>query len=218
MSNIAVGIYLPSGVNVSPEPIFIEDAESIKSAVGGYFDVVTTDCGSNNKMLFVGYVNDEGIIENLDYNYLATNLFRRELYGNCVVLWGLNEEGVYDGENHDIPGSMFEVLQTTLTESTALAYNMSVGMAEVCNYATDNGIADRDLLESAILVLHSLSTGNDIDPDRVQAAMGFMIKTLIDVSDDVEDSPDDSMQALNEFCLMMVEHFARKAGFLDGDE
>lgn len=63
---------------------------------GGWLDCVRTDD-------LVGYVNDEGLLIGLDPNALASLIFGRPLVGNCVVVGALNEHGVYDGENHDVP-------------------------------------------------------------------------------------------------------------------
>lgn len=59
------------------------------------------DCVRNDDI--VGYVNDEGLLIGLEPNILASILFGRPLVGNVVVLGALNDEGEYDGENHDIP-------------------------------------------------------------------------------------------------------------------
>jgi hypothetical protein len=63
---------------------------------GGWIDCVRTED-------IVGYVNDEGILIGLAPNALASLLFGRPLVGDVVVLGALNDEGDYDGENHDVP-------------------------------------------------------------------------------------------------------------------
>lgn len=119
------GVFLPCGVGVMPEPVFVGDWSDIQDKVGGLFDTVTTVLGEDNTAVVVGYVPDE-IHDGDEMNFLATSLFRRELRGNCVVVWGLDENGWYDGENHDLPEDVALWLCTGLLEQTADAYNEGV--------------------------------------------------------------------------------------------
>lgn len=210
MSNISVGLYLPCGVNVTPEPIFIEDYRTIQNAVGGHFDAVTTDCNSNGKMLFVGYVHDEGRILDLGYNYLATNLFRRELYGDCVVVWGLDEDGVYDGDNHDIPADVFNTLQEALTESTAQAYNTSLGMSFACQFAIDNGLVNEEMLDMCLnKLMHGALKDPRTDADEIEIAKEYVVGMLDRIVIFTEGNDAESeLGVMNEFCSMMAKAFA----------
>jgi Domain of unknown function (DUF3846) len=71
---------------------------AINEVVGGWFDSV-----SENGLGIVGYINDEGLLIGLPMNAVASALFGRPLAGDCVVIGALNEQGEYDGENHDVP-------------------------------------------------------------------------------------------------------------------
>jgi hypothetical protein len=66
----------------------------IHEMVGGWFDCVRTDT-------LIGYVHDTGLIEGQDINFIATALFGRILCGTCVVFGAMNENGEYDGDDHD---------------------------------------------------------------------------------------------------------------------
>lgn len=205
MSTLTSALLLPSGANVEPQPILIEDYKSIQELVGGNFDAVTTNCGGINNMLFVGYINDEGAVNGMEYNYLATNLFRREMYGDMVLVWGLNENHEYDGRNHDIPSEIYETLTETLTESTATAYNMSVGMASLCDFAIENGIIQQDILEDALMDMY---TESFTDSKSIKAVLARdIIRSVInDVQEFAEQHPDNDgteenkYWALAEFC------------------
>lgn len=222
MSKVTVGIYLPCGVNVSPQPFFADGYESIQNAVDGVFDAVTTNCNSD-KMLFVGFVNDNGIADELEYNYLATNMFRKELYGNCVVFWGLNADGINDGEIYDIPDTLFSAVQELLEQSTADAYNMSVGMAEVCNFAVENGIASKVEIRKAIdIMVNATLNGEDtISPLAQNAIMWLINEVLYEVVNFIGHTEDESLKALRDFCFAMVAHLVQGAEFVgdtDDDE
>ncbi len=211
MSSITVGLFLPSGVNVEPEPIFVEDYKSIQSAVGGTFDAITTNCGME-EMLFVGYVNDEFLINGMEMNYLATNLFKREIHGNCVVVWGLSEDGEYDGDNHDIPEGVYGVLVDGLTEGTASAYNLAVSMATICDFAIQHNISDEETLDRATFTMYDCSTNGDRSSERYNNAMATLKGMLDDVATFAEDNAEgigelnaDEMQQIAGFCRHMNE-------------
>ena len=76
---------------------------TLQDHVGGLIDVVRRDD-------FVGYVNDEGLLIGLDFNLMASALFNQYLVGNVVIVGALNENGEYDGDNHDTPSWLNDLL------------------------------------------------------------------------------------------------------------
>lgn len=145
--SIKVGMFLPTGDNVEPEPFFFQNYEDLQNAVGGHFDVVRTDLGRKDVAL-LGYVNDIGLLADLEYNYLATALFKQNLVGNVVVTWGLSPNGEYDGDDYDIPEEMVEFIQTELVSQTANAYNLSVMSSLACQMAIECGLCtESDIME-----------------------------------------------------------------------
>lgn len=112
------------GENVVSEPCFVDDMDDIQRQVGGVFDVVTTTMGvDDGKCVVVGYINDEGLVNGLPLNFLATALFQREIHGDVVVVWGLNGSGKYDGSKYDLPTGMMDFLLHDLVTATAEIYN-----------------------------------------------------------------------------------------------
>jgi len=146
MSTITAGWMLPAGTNVVPEPILVQGYEDLSETVGGWIDCVSTTM-NHDDVKIVGYVNDEGIILDLEFNYLATALFRQPLYGNCVVLWGLNEDGIEDGENYDVPEYVGQFINTTLANATAESYNMATMISLACDYAVEHGYKSADYVD-----------------------------------------------------------------------
>lgn len=205
MSTLTSALLLPCGANVEPQPVLVEDYKTIQQLVGGNFDAVTTNCGGINNMLFVGYINDEGAVNGMEYNYLATNLFRREMYGDMVLVWGLNENHEYDGQNHDIPSEIYETLTETLTESTATAYNMSVGMASLCDFAIENGIISAEDMDRVLMDMYTESF-SDSKSVKALVAKGVVRDVINDVQEfceqhkDYEDNEENMYWALAQFC------------------
>ena len=93
---------MTTAVIISNESIKTHNFESgvnhtdIHDIVGGWFDAVRTDT-------LIGYVHDTGLIDGQHINYVATALFGRILCGTCVVFGAMNENGEYDGDDHDVP-------------------------------------------------------------------------------------------------------------------
>jgi hypothetical protein len=70
--------------------------QAINDLVGGWFDAVRGED-------FVVYVHDEGLLIGLEPNVFATMLTGQVIVGDVVIVGALNENGEYDGENHDVP-------------------------------------------------------------------------------------------------------------------
>ena len=93
---------MTTAIIISNESIKTHNFESgvshtdIHDIVGGWFDAVRTDT-------LIGYVHDTGLIDGQHINFVATALFGRILCGTCVVFGGMNENGEYDGDDHDVP-------------------------------------------------------------------------------------------------------------------
>ena len=174
MSTMVSAVFLPAGVDVEPQPMLVTDYTDLQNAVGGRFDVVSTNMNMDDVSI-IGYVNDEGILLGMEMNYLATNLFQRELFGDCVVVWGLNEDGEYDGENHDIPSSVYEFLTKDLLLSTAHSYNMAAMMAYACQYAVEQGYATtQEVMDVSREYYNATTEGREVDPETASKMSDIM--------------------------------------------
>lgn len=124
---MATALVITAGGDLYQTDIPTEDGHTlIHEIVGGWFDCVRGE-------EIVGYVHDEGLLIGLPVNAVASMLFQRPLVGDCVVIGSLNEQGEYDGENHDVPkaytsGRFYdfaseivnnEVIQAMLTKTIA---------------------------------------------------------------------------------------------------
>ena len=110
MSKTISGILLKAEEGAEPMPIPVSDYISIQQYVGGWFDCVQVTYKASEFLLetddeftAVGYVHDEGIILGLPLNKMATVIFRRELFGDVVIVSGTSPKGEYDGDNYDVP-------------------------------------------------------------------------------------------------------------------
>ena len=175
--SITVGIFLPAGIGVNSEPVFISDYTDIQKNVGGNFDVINMKAKGNDgsDVALTGYVNDEGLLLDLDINWLASGLFQREVYGDCVVMWALSPNGVYDGDNHDMPEKVQQYLLETHTEVVAERYNEAAVLNMVFQTAVEEGFIEQCQLDAFDRALHhTITTGAPLD----DGASRFMQKVL----------------------------------------
>jgi hypothetical protein len=150
-TQIVEAILLPSGINTEPESVLVDDYISIQNLVGGNFDCVRTDLGKPDEVAIVGYVNDMGLVINLELNYLATALFGREIRGDAVVTWGLSPNGYYDGDNHDMPNWISCFIKTDLLMQTATAYNLAATLDAITGGIVASNYPKKDELRAVLL-------------------------------------------------------------------
>lgn len=118
MSSMVEGVLLPAGEGAEPFPIPVHDHTDIQGFVGGVFDVVVTKYNHPDNpdeyATVVGYVHDEGLLLGLPLNKLASVVFQREIRGDVVLVGGADQNGVYDGANHELPTWFTTAVFTTL--------------------------------------------------------------------------------------------------------
>jgi hypothetical protein len=107
------GILLPCD-GTEPLPVSVGDNEDLRSMVGGYIDCVSCSFGDDmletleapedaTPFTVCGYINDEGLLDGLPINTMASIVFGRELRGPVVLVSATGPDGDEDGENYDIP-------------------------------------------------------------------------------------------------------------------
>lgn len=141
MSKQTAGAFMPCGIGVEIEPVFIGEYTDIQSLVGGPFDVVTRTMDDGE--IIVGYCHDEGLILDLEQNWFASAFFERDLRGPVVVVGGRSPSGQYDGDNHDISDQFLNFLMGKFTEHVAESYNESVMVTLGIQLAKSFGIIDK---------------------------------------------------------------------------
>jgi len=193
MSNLVSGLLLPSGACVEPQHILVDGHKDIQNLVGGHFDCVSTDVGRED-VSFVGYVHDEGLLIGLEYNYLASALFGRDLVGDCVLVWGLSPNGEYDGESYDIPTEMVDSITCELLEGVSIAYNTSVVVSAIVELAIHNGLVTKSEANDVIHNLHDASV-NGTDNEEPEARLIAIMKKVADMPA----CPDDVREFITDF-------------------
>jgi hypothetical protein len=157
MSNV-IGWLLPKGANVEPVEIIVgENHEEISKLIGcDLIDAVRVDVHSaqGDRQILVGYIDDNGIhnAEGFDdINFLASFLFKRTdpLFGNVVVVAGVSPDGVYDGDNHDLPQWVLRGAEGVVDQAANI-YNTFVLSISALALATGDGLILAEELEQAV--------------------------------------------------------------------
>lgn len=135
---MAKAILLQAGVGGDVIPVDVNGYKEIQDKVGGLFDVVRQQV--NDDIVAVGYVHDEGLLLDLDMNWVASALFMREIRGDVVVVNGYSPNGEYDGDDYDLPQAFIEYMKTTFLARVAEKYNESVMVTAILEQAIEMGI------------------------------------------------------------------------------
>jgi hypothetical protein len=192
MGTMVSGALLPCGVGNTIEPAIVDGLESLQQYVGGMIDAVRTELQDGT--VIVGYVNDEGLMLNMETNWFASALFDRQIVGDVVLVSGTSPSGEYDGENYDLPENFFRFLSTKFTEHVAQTYNECVAMTLGLNLAHRLGIISDDELDDLNNKVASAADGED-DTELKAHLVDISERVTEFVAKHVSDSAADEMIA-----------------------
>lgn len=198
MLGITMGAVIGTEVGQEPEPCVIGDIADIQAKVGGHFDCVRADIGSEGGAEFtlVGYVHDEGRIMEppMELNIMASMIFNQELRGNCVILSGTNPDTKeYDGENYDLPAMFFDFLCKQMTKDIQKSVEFTRMLATSVNMAVRAKKITKEEYEHVNTTIGELSAnalggGFDEMPERcreiLERCMQYMVTSVLNVVQD----------------------------------
>lgn len=158
---LKASILLPQGNGKFPDPILVDDYDDIQREVGGLFTTLSYRGEmSGTQIDLVGFVPDEIIDRTHDtINWYASALFEQEVYGPCVLAWGLSPNGESDGDIYDMPDMFSEFIFGSFTEAVVRAYGTSYMMSAMFDEAVAAGIITAEDLESLMLYIEALNDG-----------------------------------------------------------
>jgi len=159
--NKVTGLLLNAGVGASIDTVEVTDLESIQGYVGGLIDAVRQPIDDN--IYVVGYVHDEGLLLDLEMNWIASALFGREIRGNVVLVNGNNDVGEYDGYNHDLPSDFIEYMKTAFLARVATTYNESQIILALLQSAASDDIIEPEKLDELLEALSEAVEMGDRD-------------------------------------------------------
>ena len=187
--NKVTGLLLNAGIGASIDTVEITDLESIQGYVGGYIDAVRQPI--NDDIFVVGYVHDEGLILDLEMNWIASALFGREIRGSVVLVNGNNDVGEYDGYNHDLPNEFIEYMKTVFLARVATTYNESQIILALLQSAASDDIIEMEKLDELLEVLaEAVETG---DRDATNKAGELMRNVLSQIDQTMANQATDTL-------------------------
>jgi hypothetical protein len=187
--NKVTGLLLNAGVGASIDTVEITDLESIQNHVGGMIDAVRQPI--NDDIYVVGYVHDEGLILDLEMNWIASALFGREIRGSVVLVNGNNDVGEYDGYNHDLPNEFIEYMKTVFLARVATTYNESQIILALLQSAASDDIIEMEKLDELLEVLaEAVETG---DRDATNKAGELMRNVLSQIDNTMANQATDTL-------------------------
>jgi len=203
MSKMIAGWHLPAGINVEAKPVLVpaDDWRAVAQLIGGgcqYIDCIRVgayNTDTEEAYTLVGYVDDDGIANEQDINFLATVMFQRTdfIVGDCYVFNGNNPAtGEYDGECYDIPDTVTETALEEITAETANQYNNMIMLYSAAQVAIERGVLEyqdfvdmekpeqqtdmiRFLLQYAGTVANSMETADDDLDDIIDNELKAML-------------------------------------------
>jgi hypothetical protein len=176
--NKVTGLLLNAGVGASIDTVEITDLESIQNHVGGMIDAVRQPI--NDDIYVVGYVHDEGLILDLEMNWIASALFGREIRGSVVLVNGNNDVGEYDGYNHDLPSEFIEYMKTVFLARVATTYNESQIILALLQSAASDDIIEMEKLDELLEVLAEAVETGDRDANNKAGELMRNVLSQID--------------------------------------
>ena len=184
MSNKVTGLLLNAGVGGTIDTITIDGLESIQSYVGGTIDAVRADIADT--ICAVGYVHDEGLILDLEMNWLASALFSREIRGNVVLVNGYNQDNQYDGDNHEFPDVFIRYMKTSFLKKVADAYNESQMISAMLKYSLDTGLITKEGIDNLLEELgEAIMADDEVSIGDLSAKLeGIITKLDITISEE----------------------------------
>jgi hypothetical protein len=159
------GLLIHSGVGAKVERIQVGELENIQHYVGGTIDAVRKQVSKD--IVAVGYVHDEGLILDMEMNWIASALFMQEIRGPVVVVNGLSNDYEYDGDNHDLPDEFITYMQTKFIDKVAETYNESKLVQSMLEYAFNKDMMTEDEVTTLLHYLELGVEGNEEAMDYV---------------------------------------------------
>lgn len=159
------GLLIHSGVGAKVERIQVGELEDIQDRVGGTIDAVRKQVSKD--IVAIGYVHDEGLILDLEMNWIASALFMQEIRGPVVVVNGLSEDYEYDGDNHDLPDAFITYMQTKFIDKVAETYNESKLVQAMLEYAFNKDMMTETQIEMLLKQLDVAVSGDEEAMDYV---------------------------------------------------
>lgn len=196
---IKTAVLLPAGARVQPEEVLVDDYKNIQDIVGGCFDCIRYDGQGldGEPVALCGYVHDEGLLLGMETNYLASLLFGQVVVGPCVVTYALSPNGVYDGDDYEMPADLIQFLTTDLLVATAATYNEAALMAVATEHMVNAGVLTQEDVDMMTNEMEACSMGRQEELSVEAEMIMLMVRTYLeDMQKELESKMKDAVKKI----------------------
>jgi len=183
-----IGCVLPAGVGGAIRRVIIEDLEDLQKLVGGYIEPLTAQASED--FFITMLVNENGRAEDLEMNWVASALFKREIVGDVVLV---RAQADNNEEFMDLPTDFISWLEERHMPRVADAYNQTMMVSALFKFAvTENLIAEEEVekfLASTMVFLE----GGEITEEEQKLTTEFIDRVISVVEERVSDGMGDEL-------------------------
>ena len=178
-----IGCVLPAGVGGQIKRVIIEDLNDLQKLVGGYIEPVTAQFAEDFFVTML--VNEEGIQQNLEMNWIASALFMREIVGDVVLVRAQDDNGVLADDFLDLPTEFIGWLEERHMPKVANAYNQTLMVSAMFRLAVQENLIPEDEVEQFFIDTMVYLEGGDIEPEQHKKTTEFIDKVIALVEEKV---------------------------------
>jgi len=178
-----IGCVLPAGVGGQIKRVIIEDLNDLQKLVGGYIEPVTAQFAEDFFVTML--VNEEGIQQNLEMNWIASALFMREIVGDVVLVRAQDDNGVLADDFLDLPTEFIGWLEERHMPKVANAYNQTLMVSAMFRLAVQENLIPEDEVEQFFIDTMVYLEGGDIEPELQKKTTEFIDKVIALVEEKV---------------------------------
>jgi len=178
-----IGCVLPAGVGGQIKRVIIEDLNDLQKLVGGYIEPVTAQFAEDFFVTML--VNEEGIQQDLEMNWIASALFMREIVGDVVLVRAQDDNGVLADDFLDLPTEFIGWLEERHMPKVANAYNQTLMVSAMFRLAVQENLIPEDEVEQFFIDTMAYLEGGDIEPELQKKTTEFIDKVIALVEEKV---------------------------------
>jgi hypothetical protein len=178
-----IGCVLPAGVGGQIKRVIIEDLNDLQKLVGGYIEPVTAQFAEDFFVTML--VNEEGIQQDLEMNWIASALFMREIVGDVVLVRAQDDNGVLADDFLDLPTEFIGWLEERHMPKVANAYNQTLMVSAMFRLAVQENLIPEDEVEQFFIDTMVYLEGGEIAPELQKKTTEFIDKVIALVEEKV---------------------------------
>ncbi|CAB4151387.1 Protein of unknown function DUF3846 [uncultured Caudovirales phage] len=173
---------LEAGVGGKVKPVFVDGLDDYQKIVGGYIEAVTAEFGDG--LYVTMFCNEEGLLKDLEMNWVASALFMREIRGNVVLVRASDDDGVLGGDDvFDLPSSFIKWLNDKHLPRVAETYNESIMLGLMIQFALQENLMTPDEFSDFMESLDKYSSGEEITDELNEEMTKFIHMIMLRVEE-----------------------------------